>query len=246
MKGFIVFFDILGYQRFLENNEAEPAVQQVLTILNGVAEISRKYLVSLEKEAGIKINGESEFHSINHLVFSDTIVLTMPIQDGIDEKTKHLKLAYICTYASYLFGKMFIYGLPLRGIIHEGTYFVDKACLAGKGIVEAYKAHNALDLSCLAYSEKLTESFDVLQKSKYKLTNADKYLIKYPVPLHDNIEKELYLCNWIIPLPEKERSFFTGNIDDLVINRFSAFSKGQDDIKAKNTTKSIQRILASF
>lgn len=124
MKGLIGFFDILGYQNFLENNSATDSAQKVLDM---ITEIPKKV-----KNIGLttaELLPEKDNHyfikfteNFNHLVFSDTVVFTLnyPVDaDSVWIKKAQHTMSY---YASILMANMFRNGLPMRGVIHEGDF----------------------------------------------------------------------------------------------------------------------------
>ena len=75
MKGFIVFFDILGYQNFLENNSATESALEVLKIITGIPVEVKEFTARV---AGTTRPADKSLsNALTHLVFSDTIVFTL-------------------------------------------------------------------------------------------------------------------------------------------------------------------------
>lgn len=106
-NGLIGFFDILGYQSFLENNDAETAASEVLDTINNI-----DTRVSSGLMASVKENGEdlkAAVDSIQWLVFSDTILMAMEW----DEADTY-RWAVFSAAAIELCRQMFDFGLPRR------------------------------------------------------------------------------------------------------------------------------------
>jgi len=189
-KGIVGSFDILGYSSFLENNEPEVA-----------AEIVQKHLLTLRDDLILKHDKTFEgmptlwfceaMSEMNWLIFSDTILLTTPYRDS-DEATEMLN-----RWTTFLFNAitmcrhMFDNGLPLRGSIAFGDYFVKDNCFAGRPIIEAYKTVQNMELACTALSESaVLESDSVLKLSKLSL-GLSWALADYLVPLKYSKEARL-------------------------------------------------------
>jgi len=68
------------------------------------------------------------------LVFSDTIVITIPFNEG-DNILEEITISTIMILAaSKLTAQMFMIGLLMRGVIHEGEFITQHNCFAGKAI----------------------------------------------------------------------------------------------------------------
>ncbi len=160
-KGIIGLFDILGYSRFLEKNSAEKAakiiVDNILTIDTNVINQYRGLFLHMPEEDLIK----TILKKIEWLIFSDTILLTLPYEDTDKKDIKDICWSLFCGVTGRLFAHLFLTGLPIRGAITYGEFFVSQNCFAGKEIVEAYQLEQQLDLSAVIFSEK---SIKELQK----------------------------------------------------------------------------------
>src|SRR5947207_965988 len=74
-NGLIGFFDILGYQSFLENNDEDIAVIEVLNTINNIGRIVSNSIIKSLKEPDD--SGREILDNIQWLVFSDTILMAM-------------------------------------------------------------------------------------------------------------------------------------------------------------------------
>ena len=150
-KGIIGFFDILGYQSFLENNRDDGA-QQVLTYLAKLEEALPSEMLKAFSFAQTPDKAQELVALIKWLVFSDTIMLYTPFLDTdtpAQRSNRWIVLNFACLL---LWRRMFEYGLPLRGAIHTGEFLVQKNCFAGIAIAEAYTLSQDLDLAACVYS----------------------------------------------------------------------------------------------
>jgi hypothetical protein len=153
--GLVGYFDILGYQSFLENNEEEDAARLVLTVLNGIpGKIHEDLLKTLKNDTRDGANPEKDGYladiakSLHHLFISDSIFLTMPCKEVTLDHwfTFHFFAILLCF-------DMFMQGLPVRGAILFGKYMLGGTSLAGKTIVDVYRLANSLDLAACRTDE---------------------------------------------------------------------------------------------
>ena len=90
-EGLVGFFDILGYQNLLERNEPEKIAEDVLPILTNIGErVVNKFRelhnvvtsdVRLRKGSSTAEKELKIIEAVSWLVFSDTVLLTLPIED---------------------------------------------------------------------------------------------------------------------------------------------------------------------
>lgn len=208
-SGIIGFFDILGYQSFLENNEdvAGEATEKVLNfIVNLEKNIPEHILrnISRNYKAVKRLLNEIKF-----LVFSDTILLTTTYarNEGNDGKTDKWILFLVASLK--LNRWMFEYGLPLRGVITTGSFRVKEHCFAGKPIIEACKLCHDLDLAaCVmtknAYQE-VTNLINSSNREKIKKLLNDS-IVEYLIPKKGGKEEKLPTLNFLALRGLKPRS----------------------------------------
>jgi hypothetical protein len=83
---------------------------------------------------------------------------------------------------------MFIEGLPVRGVINYGKYFLRENCFAGKSIVEAYQLCKKIDLSACVLTEKASDEIhkfdkEILDGGAEPLQGV--FLLEYLIPMTD-------------------------------------------------------------
>ena len=236
MNGLIGFFDILGYQNFLNNNSAIDSALEVLDIITGIPVEVKAFMTSQADTEDEKEVSDA----LKHLVFSDTIVLTLAYPDEADEAWKSNAHTFMSISSVILAAEMFKKGLPIRGVIHEGDFITKETCLAGKGIVEAYKLCESLDFSGVIFSEKL------VTKRNLKHDNNGIYLFTYLTPRSDGSESKLLNGNWINFLGENHVSQCRKDVEKFVLESFWAHQKDCSinvDSKVRNTVKIIRKML---
>src|SRR5580698_3663899 len=148
MAGVIAFFDILGYQNFLENNSAPESALKTLKLINDIPKHVQKDLVEqwMKHEVSRGKIAEEVATACKHLIFSDTIVLSIEYPQNADDNWKLTALGYLTIYSSKLFLNMFFSGLPMRGVIGSGDFVFVESCLAGRAVIDAYKLCASLDV----------------------------------------------------------------------------------------------------
>lgn len=177
--GFIGFFDILGYKEILENNEPEEIAEKIIpffeNLKNETIGFGKKAMaMTMDRISVARPQSEivrsiveeemnAAYRSISWLIFSDTILLSMPI-DIDNSKIMTEIMAFLCVCDSMQI-QMFNEGLPLRGAIDYGKYYIKGSCFAGQPIVNAYNLSNKLELAACALSpnanEKIKNGFNL-------------------------------------------------------------------------------------
>lgn len=242
MNGLIGFFDILGYQNFLENNFAIDSAQEVLDIIDGIP----PEVISILSDSTSRVKPEYKEYAnlLSHLVFSDTIVFTLPFKEDADEDWKMRARLFMIGSAGLLAAMMFKKGLPVRGVVHEGEFLTKNACLAGRAIVESYRLCEALDYSGLTFTQSLSDQ--IKKSQKIKLFNGfNTYAFEYLTPMKGGIEQKLLNINWISFLG-KDINECSKDVDNFVLKSFWAHQKDcpvSVDVKIRNTVKSIRKMI---
>jgi len=214
--GLVAFFDILGYSAFLENNEPKDAAVSINKFIGKIDKFKNKRFKSL------LINNKSSKYlpilkTINHLVISDSILISMAC--NIEENTYKQKLVIFLLYCSLLMKEMFIFGLPLRGSIQYGDFYITKNTFAGKPIIAAYKEGTNIEISgCIISNTVAIEKLDDIF--------ANDLYFRYLVPVKQG-EKEAILINFLQGDSDEDNKSME-HINDpkqFVVNSFAAHNK---------------------
>ena len=121
------------------------------------------------------------------LIFSDTILLTLPFPEDFPPKHAHYWLMFLLG-ARTILNDLFAAGLPVRGAIDYGTFLVKDTCFAGQCIVDAYKLSGKIEMAACVLSIKATKHFESCGPENFRSQIEKALLMKYLVPLKDGEE----------------------------------------------------------
>lgn len=241
-NGLVAFFDILGYQSFLENNDAEIATSKIIDIINesGMA-VSSQMITNIETMTDAD---KEVLKSIQWLVFSDTILMLMKW-----DRASFREWMVFTAAAIKLCRHMFDFGLPLRGAIKTGSYLVSKSCFAGRAIVDAYRAETSLDLAACSVDGEIINIVQTLtiKESDYEEI-LNLFVVKYMTPLKDGHYKKMSLLNYLIP-DNEELTLPDTDVQQLILNSFWEHNKdisSSAEYKAKNTANFFRYLKFKF
>jgi hypothetical protein len=254
--GIIGFFDILGYQSFLVNNE-DVAGESTEKVLNFIVNLEKNIQSHVRNILKNSKNFKKLVDEIKFLVFSDTILLTTTYarNEGNDRKTDRWILFLVASLK--LNRWMFEYGLPLRGVITTGNFRIKEHCFVGKPIIDAYELCHDLDLSaCVMTDKSFQEVTNLINSSKRKkikkLLNAS--IVKYLIPKKGGKEEKLptlnlFTLSGLKPKSKKSNVKSKDNKIDIRQFVFNSFWKHNKDIpqealnKVMNTEQYLRYII---
>lgn len=225
--GLIGFFDILGYQNLLERNEPETVAKDVLPILTSIGEKVAKVLKEMPNvataptPAAIKKH-EELIRTMSWLVFSDTVLLTLPIDEVDPVAVRHSWMTFLVAVV-VLQGELFGAGLPTRGAIEYGKFFVKDTCFAGRTIVTAYQLCHQIQIAACVFSEGAANEFRRMEENAKDTSLYGTFVIEYLVPTK-NGEKRLlavmaYTDNFNLPdIHHAVMHAFWGNKKDISLS----------------------------
>jgi hypothetical protein len=217
-NGLIGFFDILGYQEFLDANPAEPAAENAAQkVLDALLRLDEEMSQKVLKLFGPDVSEDvaEMVNAIKLFVFSDTVLLTLDLSKVDPQRQGFYWLTFLMQCSS-LWMRMFEFGLPLRGAITKGPYLVQKACFAGKPIVEAYQLANDLNCAGVVIAGSVIESFKHIP---LKTLHFD-----YSFPSKTKVFVEHAALNVMFARPENQEKW-AGDIRQLVHESFWAHNK---------------------
>lgn len=115
----LAYFDILGYTSFMRNVESQQSAAHVIRILNTINQLVQDTVRTESPE----FRDDSIENSLSWIVFSDTIVVSLPYSETNRNKPKVVPKLWhyfllICCEIQF---KLFMQGLPARGCIHVGA-----------------------------------------------------------------------------------------------------------------------------
>lgn len=207
--GYFGLFDILGYSKMNEENNLESLIKIFLENIIGLDE----YAITLGGAA--RRQQSFSFTEVKTILFSDTIIFYEEtpkpdlISKGIIDPSQFM--LKVCTLLRLAFEG----GLPLRGAISYGDYYIHERVFLGKPIIEAYNFERNQNWSGAAlcksaeeeYLTRLRISHEQLNSSQIQSGDAEIIipilapnlitegcLHQYPVPCKNSNQKSLALC----------------------------------------------------
>jgi hypothetical protein len=196
-KGLVGYFDILGYQSFLDNNDASD--EAVAKTLKAFKELPK----SVSELARATVKNDHRWNAIitgtETLIFSDTILLTSAYAAEEDLETKEVRWLLFVYQCAIFQRTMFDFGLPVRGAISFGSYVVEDACFAGKPIVEAYRLTSKIDAALACFSKSATKEFEEVHKGEKVRTAFAGFACDYLVPLKTGEPARMAVINFAKP-----------------------------------------------
>ncbi len=185
IKGLFGFFDILGYKELNRNNDIDTLIR-----------IFKKYILSIDEKSitigGIDPKQMFSFLETKTLVFSDTIILYQEIPTGIGAPnilgamSNSWFIAKSCLLLRYAFEG----GIPLKGAISYGEFFIHNKSFLGKPIIEAYEQQKNLNWSGAILCES---SRRYLYMDNNSLLN---FCFNYNIPEHPNKSSNGWALCW--------------------------------------------------
>src|SRR5713101_1172379 len=193
--GLVGFFDLLGYKSIVENNTIGELIFVVKKIQETIRESLRQLHVT-EDCLSQALPSHENVGSIEHVVFSDSIFICTTYPET--ERELRIQAAKFNEFCSDLVSGLFWAGLPVRGALAFGDYFVERTemgiFLAGAPIVEAHELSNCFDMSACVIAPSAE---GVLAKMQI-LASSSEVQAGYThqrVPLKGNQRQEMCLLD---------------------------------------------------
>jgi hypothetical protein len=188
-RGFVGYFDLLGYKNVLTNNHINKAIE-VVKLIQRILEKEQERVYAAGRIVGHQF--------CEHIVFSDSILVYTTFPETNSEK--HNQVGIFHEFCAAVISELFWNGLPVRGSWAFGNYYVKRTAngiyVAGMPIVEAYEFSNCLDLAgCVIApsAEKILSDMRILDPPLLGY-------VHYPVPLKGSQsqkfqKQEMFLLN---------------------------------------------------
>jgi len=260
--GLVGLFDILGYQQMLLANDVASTARIVVDVLG---EVPNHVVSELFEDQGLEPADDLEawselepyFESVvreemGWLLFSDSILVSLPID--LDDEislwgTKVVAFVQVC---SFLLRRMFDVGLPLRGGISFGEFFIHDTFFSGRPIIDAYQHAESLELSGCALAPSAAHVYRQMkqhamdQDSEGSIRRMlDQLCVDYLIPKKGSRVETGSMVNWV-NLPMR---FFEGLPSDLRQYVYSSFVAHNKDVvpavqpKIDNTEAFVRKIV---
>ncbi|MGD8487130.1 MAG: hypothetical protein PVH07_10875, partial [Chloroflexota bacterium] len=239
--GLVGFFDILGYQQMLLANDVSSTARIVVDVLSEVPDtVVSGVLDDQGLERADDLASWPEFsryfqglvrEEMDWLLFSDTILVSLPLRidrDIIHWATSVVGFVEVC---AVLLRQMFDVGLPLRGGVSFGEFFIQDTYFAGQPIIDAYRHSESLDLSgCVLapsvermYRQMRQHAVDADYEESVR-SMLDQLCVSYLIPRkRDRVETGL-MVNWV-NLPMRSFEGLPADLREYVYSSFVAHNK---------------------
>ncbi len=139
---------------------------------------------------------KSQFGKLEIYSFSDTIfvIYKCPIEEG---KEPRLLIPIFAKVIAAAFSYALTKKLFLRGAISQGNFYQDENIFVGPAIDDAaayFEKTDWIGVICTPSTSYASEFAILVGDSIIKKSN--QYLIKYDVPMHNQVCENLYSINW--------------------------------------------------
>jgi len=252
--GLVAVFDILGYQNFVDNNSVKDAAEKVL---KAVAALETEIPELTAKTFYTKTKGvENWISSSKRLILSDTILFSVPApppsqKAKIDETQDDVGVWIAFLIQCIVLGRhMFAYGLPVRGAIGYGEFYVEQNCLFGRPIMDAYRKMQQLDF---VGSVMLPDTTTLWKSKIIAHVKSPRFLgnflgADYLAPLRGDTEEKLFVLNSLCR-KDDDPDITSGDIRQTVLGAFFAHNKDVPESvmsKVRNTEKLLRFLKLKF
>lgn len=210
-SGFVGFFDILGYQNIIENNAIEETSRLISNVLVKIPVQVKETIMGFcnhDKEMRIDLD------SISVRVISDSIILAVKVNEQDSSSAFCSSNAFIW-FSQTLGELMFKSGLPIRGVVDFGDFFLLDHCFAGIPLVNSYRLCGKLEIAGAVLTNLARKKMSHYLEDQLHYFGDD-----FLVPLKDNQnEKHFVLDTWLINELDKT------DVRQLVFEAFHAHNK---------------------
>lgn len=197
-QGLVGFFDILGYQNIIDNNDIEKVSEIISKIFLKLPDDVRREMVKpiQGEEESIKIVNES-IKELESRLISDSILLVFPIPVNTEAYLKYFASRLFLRYVRLLLELTFKRGLPLRGTVDFGEFFLEDHCFAGKPIIDCYRVGQQLDFSgCVLTNHGEKAIRDLLTGDNELRYDLDRSGQDFLCPKNDGSFERYFLLSW--------------------------------------------------
>lgn len=230
-KGIIGFFDILGYSSLLKNNSIVKASEIIINSFETTQQRVASQYTNMFKEKATPKFLDKIISDFIWLIFADSILLVLPCDEQEPYK-KERWLTYF-VYACLLYTDLFEQGLPIRGGITCGKYFIRNNCFAGKSIAVAHEISEKIELSAIVLERAAEEEIKMLNLF-IEYASTKKLIIECIVPLKQQEERMFAVAPGNIVFEGTTLSIL--NVRQLVLESFWKHNKGTSEKVMKKVT----------
>jgi hypothetical protein len=194
--GLIAFFDVLGYKSFMRHSSIEEVAS---VIHNEILQMPYFVRRQITQRVGEFYGSDAEAFETcigKPVIVSDSIVWDFAFNRALRGGVETQWLAFIGGCCC-LMRQMFDHGLPLRGAISYGEYYIEEGCFAGRPVVDAYDACSNLDL--VGCGLTLQAERELPKGLVGGMDAIGGLMTGYAAPLKGSQAENMKLLNWAFP-----------------------------------------------
>ncbi len=239
--GLVGFFDILGYQQMLLANDVSSTAQIVVDVLSEVPDnVVAGVLVDQGLERADDLASWPEFSryfqalvrdEMDWLLFSDSILVSLPLKIDRDIFDWAPRLVGFVEVCAVLLRQMFDVGLPLRGCVSFGEFFIQDTYFAGQPIIDAYQHSESLDLSGCVLAPSVERLYDRMKQHAVDAefeesvrAMLDQLCVSFLIPKKGERVETGLMVNWV-NLPMRSFEGLPSDLREYVYSSFVAHNK---------------------
>jgi hypothetical protein len=197
-QGFVGFFDILGYQDIIDNNDIENASKIISDILETLPTRTASDVLLLGRKE-IKTGLKLQIDVIQARLISDSILLAMPVSEDSSDIEKRSAAVVFLFYVAKLMRLAFDNGLPLRGAVDLGEFFLSSQCFAGKPIIDCYRLASRLQLVGCAITPKCAAHIKEFAEKPSRTGTSAVFMFPCLVMLKGGTTEKYMMLDWYLP-----------------------------------------------
>lgn len=212
--GFVAVLDILGYKQLCLNNTVDTIVFLIETVIEEVLTRAKATIDELDREMRVGSPWSDKSPTFAYRVFSDTIVVYQPFDGSVaivdqgrdlavvDPRSSDACRCYIhfSLFCSTLAKVLFEKGLPIRGAIDVGEYYIGDRTFAGSPLIVGHELAESLDFSGVAFTSEaarlVTSIIQSTPNSDTQKNEVAQLLMPYTVPLKNGKEERRFILDW--------------------------------------------------
>lgn len=216
----IVHFDILGFSGLVKNDS-----RKAWEILNNFYLLISRIT---QQEIHIAHTTQKITSRCKTVFFSDTLIIYTE-QDGFEDM-----FTVFMSATNIFFHAMLLFGIPLRGGIAHGDFFVDtsKSLYMGMPLINAYKTGEETRWLGFVVEDDV---YELILRKRPEIRN-EQYFVEWNVPLKDEKTKKRIVVNWPhifqqqIPSQKSPKDFFEYFGFNKLFGKYENLDKDAQDI----------------
>jgi hypothetical protein len=197
-NGIVSMFDILGYRALIRAKPLDYVFRLVKDVLCRIPEYTGNHLRRDFEQAGTP--GLAVFlQNFQSLVVSDTILGFYSLPPGLPPAVRGNYWAFALFHSAVLQKLTFAFGIPVRGAIACGDYFVVDNSFAGRPMIDAYDLSSAIQLSACVLTDTARLEIEQLGNVGGIRRLLDPFLFSYETPLRGGTSATMMHVDWFGP-----------------------------------------------